>query len=109
MTVELGFRGRVPGVEFSGAGFLGRIRDGLIQFQEVGGRAFFANAGKLHNDGIELGLALSPVSAIELGAAYAWSHYRFAEYRIVSGTTTDTLDGNTLSGVPEHFLRLNLG
>ncbi|MEP7325556.1 MAG: TonB-dependent receptor, partial [Gemmatimonadota bacterium] len=108
VTLELGFRGRLPGVEFSGAGFLGRISDALIQFQEVGGRAFFANAGKLHNDGVELGLALRPLRTVELGAAYTWAHYRFAEYRIVAGTTVDTLDGNTLAGVPEHFLRLRL-
>jgi iron complex outermembrane receptor protein len=106
VNYEIGVRSRpTHGVEFSAAAFLGRIRDALIQFQEIGGRAFFSNAGRLHNDGIELGLELTPISAVHLSTAYTYAHYRFAEYRIVTGTTVDTLDGNQLAGVPEHFVR----
>jgi len=109
VNYEVGARGRpASGIEFSAAAFLGRIRDALIQFQEIGGRAYFSNAGRLNDDGIELGLELTPASAITFSAAYTYARYRFAEYRIVNGATVDTLDGNHLAGVPAHFVRLAL-
>ena len=53
-------------------------------------------------------MTLRPISGVRLGATYTWAHYRFARYRIVTGTTTDTLDGRTLAGVPDHFVQVNL-
>jgi iron complex outermembrane receptor protein len=79
--------------------FLGRVTDAIVQQAEVGGRAFFRNAGKTHNDGVEVGLTLSPASALTLSAAYTYARYRFVG---------DSLDGNRLPGVPEHFWRLGL-
>lgn len=109
VNYELGFRGgQTDWLQFSAAIFRARIRDALIQFAEVGGRAFFSNAGRLDNTGVELGLRLAPRAGWELTAAYTYAHYRFQQYRIISGTTTDTLDGNRLAGVPAHFVRLAL-
>jgi iron complex outermembrane receptor protein len=107
VTLEAGIRGTPrPWLSYSAAAFMGRISDALIQFSEVGGRAFFTNAGRLHNDGVELWLRVSPTPEVGLSAAYTFAHYRFARYRIVNGTAVDTLDGNRLAGVPDHFLRL---
>jgi iron complex outermembrane receptor protein len=106
---EVGVRGRSgPRVEYSAAFFRARIEDALIPFSEVGGRAFFTNAGRLHNDGIELGLRIAPSTRWDISAAYTYAHYRFDNYRITSGATIDTLDGNQLAGVPEHYLRMLL-
>jgi iron complex outermembrane receptor protein len=103
---EIGVRGRAgTSLEYSAAGFLGRIEDALIPFSEVGGRAFFSIAGRLHNDGIELEVRFAPAPAWELSATYTYAHYRFDHYRIISGTAVDTLDGNQLAGVPRHFMR----
>jgi iron complex outermembrane receptor protein len=101
VNYEVGARGRVsPWVSYSVAFFIGRIRDAIVQQQEVGGRAFFVNAGKTHNDGAEVGLSLTPVNGLTLSGAYTYAHYRFA--------TGDSLDGNRLPGVPDHFWRLGL-
>jgi len=109
VTFELGARGRVgPGFSYSVAGFLGRITDAIVPYTEVGGRAYFQNAGKLHNDGIEVGLSGEPVSGIRLFGSYTYARYRFEDYRRVSGTTVDTLDGKLLPGVPKAFIRLGL-
>lgn len=101
VNYEVGARGQpAPSVTYSVALFLGRINDAIVQGPEVGGRAFFRNAGKTHNDGAELGVSIAPVPEITLSGAYTYARYRFA-----SG---DSLDGNRLPGVPEHFWRLGL-
>ncbi len=105
---ELGIRGQHRWLQYSAAVFVDRIRDALIQFSEVGGRAFFSNAGRLENRGVELGVHLNPAERWDLSAAYTFAHYRFKDYRIVSGPTVDTLDGNILAGVPANFLKLSL-
>ncbi|HET6836885.1 MAG TPA: TonB-dependent receptor [Gemmatimonadales bacterium] len=101
VNYELGARGQpVPSLTYSVALFLGRITDAIVQGPEVGGRAFFRNAGKTHNDGAEVGLSVVPLDGLTLSGAYTYARYRFA-----SG---DSLDGNRLPGVPEHFWRLGL-
>jgi iron complex outermembrane receptor protein len=109
VNYEIGARGQpVPQVSYTVALFLGRITDAIVQFQEIGGSAFFQNAGKTHNDGAEIGLSVTPVTGLTLRGAYTYSHFRFADYKVVNGATVDTLDGNRLPGVPEHFWRLGL-
>ncbi len=106
VNYEIGARGQpTPRVQYSVAFFLGRIRDAIVQQQEVGGRAFFVNAGKTHNDGAEVGLSVTPVDGLRLSGAYTYAHYRFAEYVDASGTS---LEGNKLPGVPDHFWRVGL-
>ncbi|HEY7028120.1 MAG TPA: TonB-dependent receptor [Gemmatimonadales bacterium] len=108
VTLELGERGRIGAFNYSVAGFLGRISDAIVQYAEVSGRGYFTNAGKVHNDGIEVGVDVAPVATLRLFGSYTWSHYRFADYKIVNGTAVDTLDGKTLPGVPEAFIRLGV-
>ena len=101
VNYEIGARGQ-PGsmLTYSVALFLGRITDAIVQGPEVGGRAFFRNAGKTHNDGAEVGLSFSPLNELTLSGAYTYAHYRFA--------SEDSLEGNRLPGVPEHFWRFGL-
>ncbi len=109
VNYEIGARGQpIPHVSYSAAFFLGRITDAIVQFQEIGGSAFFQNAGKTHNDGAEIGLSLTPVTWLTLTGAYTYSHFRFADYKVVNGSAVDTLDGNRLPGVPEHFWRFGI-
>lgn len=109
VNYEVGARGQpVPAVTYSVALFLARVTDAIVQQQEVGGRAFFRNAGKTHNDGAEVGLSVSPLLWLTLKGAYTYAHYRFADYKIVSPAGVDTLDGNKLPGVPDHYWRFGL-
>jgi iron complex outermembrane receptor protein len=108
MNWEIGARGRVGIFTYSISGFLARVHDAIVQYQEVGGRAYFTNVGRLHNDGIELGLSGTPVRGLRLFTSYTYANYKYAEYRIVRGPTVDTLDGKRVPGVPRFFLRLGL-
>jgi iron complex outermembrane receptor protein len=100
VNYEIGARGQpTDDVTYSVAFFLGRITDAIVQQAEVGGRAFFRNAGRTHNDGAEVGLSVSVAPGLTLNGAYTYARYRFA---------SGEFDGNRLPGVPEHFWRLGL-
>ena len=112
VNYEAGVRGTVSGVTYSVTGYLSRIRDAIVQYQEVSGRAYFTNAGRLKNDGLELGVAGDPVRGLHLFGNYTYSNFRFATYRInrsaSNAIVVDTLDGKRLPGVPKAFVRLGL-
>ena len=104
VNYEVGARGQPsPEITYSVALFMSRVTDAIVQQAEVGGRAFFRNAQRTHNDGAEVGLTLSPVPGLSLNAAYTYAHYRFVEEPSGSG-----LDGKRLPGVPDHFWRFGV-
>jgi iron complex outermembrane receptor protein len=100
VNYEIGARGQpAHGVTYSVALFLGRTTDAIVQVGEIGGRAFFGNTGKTHNDGAEVGLTVTPTTGLTLSGAYTYARYRFA---------SGQFDGNRLPGVPEHYWRFGL-
>jgi iron complex outermembrane receptor protein len=109
---ELGIRGTVAGVTYTATGYVSRIRDAIVQYQEVSGRAYFTNAGKVKNDGLELGVSGQVTDRLRLFGNYTYSNFRFGTYRIARSANNlivvDTLDGNRLPGVPKGFIRLGL-
>ncbi len=112
VNYEVGTRGTVGRLTYSLTGYISRIRDAIVQYQEVSGRAYFINAGKVKNDGIELGLSAAVTRHLRLFGNYTWSDFRFGEYRIAQSVNNaivvDTLDGNRLPGVPQAFIRLGV-
>jgi iron complex outermembrane recepter protein len=100
VNYEIGARGQpTPWVNYSVALFLGRVTDAIVQVGEIGGRAFFGNTGKTHNDGAEVGLRVTPTRGLTLSGAYTYARYRFA---------SGPFEGNRLPGVPEHYWRFGL-
>jgi iron complex outermembrane receptor protein len=112
VNFELGARGTVGRLTYSLTGYLSRIKDAIVQYQEVSGRAYFTNAGKVKNDGLELGLSAAVTGGLRVFGNYTWSDFRFDEYRIERSVNNaiviDTLDGNRLPGVPKAFIRLGV-
>jgi len=105
-SLEVGARGTVgAGLQYSLSLFSNRITDAIIQVREQDGRAFFQNAGRVRNRGLEAGLSAQPWHWLRLQGAYNFADYEFSEYRIPNGAVTDTLDGKRLAGVPRHFFR----
>lgn len=107
-NLELGGRGEAGALTWSAAIFRIGVSNAIVQWREVGGRAFFRNAGAITNWGAELGLGWSMHRAARLDGAYTWARYRFSDYRIEQGNDTQVLDGNTIPGLPAHFARLSL-
>ena len=105
-TAELGTRGDLgERWRYSLSIFTTGIRDAIIQAREQDGRAFFQNAGRVRNRGLEAGLGVQPAPWLRLQGAYTLADYEFTDYRIPNGAVTDTLDGKRLAGVPRHFFR----
>jgi len=99
---ELGARGRVAWVSYTLAVYQADVRDGLIPFEvpSVPGRTFFRNAGKSRHRGVEASASVTPVPGLRLSSAYTYSHLRFIDF----ATEDATFDGNSMPGVPTHFL-----
>jgi iron complex outermembrane receptor protein len=107
VNYEIGARGRIGSrVEYSVSGFLARVSDAIVQFRQVGATAFFRNAGRTHNDGVELGVSVTPVPQLRLFGSYTYARYVFTDYRFEDNGVIVVRDGNRLPGVPEHFARL---
>ena len=99
---EIGARGHGAAgtFDYSLSLFSNRVRDAIVQAREQDGRAFFQNAGKLRNRGIEAGVGAGLWPWLRLQGAYTYADYRFTKYRVPNGATTDSLDGKRLAGVP---------
>jgi iron complex outermembrane receptor protein len=108
VTYEVGARGRRGRFGYSVAVYDILYRDAITQYSEVGGRAYYTNAGKSRNEGFEIGADVTPINWLKIFGTYTYADYKFTEYRLVNGATTDTLDGNLVAGVPKFFLRLGL-
>ena len=106
VTVELGARGQVGGIGYSVAGFAGRIRDAIVQSGEIGGRAFFRNAGRVRQDGVEAGLWARVRPFATVRAAYTYAAFSFGGD--ASGGDP-ALAGLRLPGIPRHFAQLSIG
>ena len=107
--LELGARGAVGArLSYQAALFRSDVRDAIVQFAEVGGRAYFRNAGRARNVGAELQATARLHPRATVDGAFTWARYRFRDYRVVRGTAVDTLDGRTVPGVPERTLRATL-
>ncbi|MGH7653430.1 MAG: TonB-dependent receptor domain-containing protein [Gemmatimonadaceae bacterium] len=108
-TIETGARGNLgPRVSYTLSVFRLIEDNAIIQYLESGGSAYYQNAGRTRNDGVEFGLAARVASWIDLNLAWTEANYRFVNYIVPLGAVSDTLNGKKLSGVPDHFVRFGV-
>lgn len=108
-TIETGARGNLgPRVSYTLSVFRLVEDNAIIQYLESGGSAYYQNAGRTRNDGVEFGLAARVASWIDLNLAWTEANYRFVNYIVPRGAVRDTLNGKKLSGVPDHFARFGV-
>lgn len=109
VSTELGARGAVGTLaSWNVAAYRASVRNAIVQSRVVDGTAYFENAGRTRNTGLEVGGSVRVARVASLNAAYTWSVLRFADYRQKNGTRVDTLDGKQLPGVPPQQLRLGV-
>ena len=83
LTWELGARGTRRWLSYSVAGYLIGITNAIVPYTEVGGRAYYTNAGKVNDNGIEARVDVTHIRTLRLFASYTYAHYRFETYRVV--------------------------
>lgn len=109
LSAEFGARGAASTLaSWNVAVYRANVRNAIVQSRVVDGTAFFENAGRTKNVGIEAGGSLRVGRLASLNLAYTWSDLKFDDYRQTTGTRVDTLDGKQLPGVPPQQLRLGL-
>ena len=109
VSTEVGARGAVGTLaSWNVAAYRAIVRNAIVQSRVVDGTAYFENAGRTRNSGMEVGGSVRVGRIASLNAAYTWSVLKFAEYRQTTGTRVDTLDGKQLPGVPPQQLRLSV-
>ena len=104
---EIGLRGDVAGrLNYSVALYQADVRDELIGYQvpSSSGRVFFQNAGTSRHRGIELGSELEIAAGLNLVTTWTYSDFRYTRYTL----GTHVLDGQTLPGIPQHWLHFLL-
>ncbi len=108
-TIETGARGTLaPGVTYTLSVFRLTEDNAIVQFLQSGGSAYYRNAGRIRNDGLEAGLSARVASWIDMNLAWTEARYRFVSYIFPNGAVTDTLNGKKLSGVPDRFIRFGV-
>lgn len=101
LAFEIGARGRAGTAEWSAAAFTSSIRDAITQFEEIGGRAFFRNAGRVRQRGVEGSVSIRPAPVVRVSVVYTLADYRFTDYE----SDGISLNGRQLPGVPRHHGR----
>ena len=109
LSAEIGARGTVStSASWNVAVYRANVRNAIVQSRVIDGTAFFENAGRTENTGLEAGASVRIGRIASLNAAYTWSDLKFADYRLRTGARVDTLDGRQLPGVPPHQLRVGI-
>lgn len=92
------------------------ISDEIVPF-EVYGDVFFRNSAKTNRTGVEIGGNTSIVEGLKFALSYAYSKFRYDEYKAISidadslgniKTKTKDFAGNIVPSVPEHNLFTSL-
>ncbi|HVZ48197.1 MAG TPA: TonB-dependent receptor [Gemmatimonadaceae bacterium] len=107
VTIEGGARGEFGDrLRYTAALFQATYTDAIVQYLESNGRAYFRNAGKSRNTGLELGISGRVASWMDAAIAWTESRYRFVDYLAPrTSAITDTLNGRHVAGVPDRFVR----
>lgn len=108
LTLEIGARGRAGPLRWSAALFQAQIRDAIVPFEQVDGRSYYSNAGRIRNRGLELGANVAVHDQWSVWGVLTAADYRFTDYMLVSGVDTTVLDDNRLAGVPPTFARVGV-
>jgi iron complex outermembrane receptor protein len=108
VTEEVGARGRTGQLSFDVAAYHTITDDAIVPFMEVAGRTYYQNAGSTRTQGLEAGLTFALRPGLVLLGTWTFTDAIFGEYRIPSPTSTDTLDGNQLAGIPRNVARIGI-
>ena len=102
---ELGLRGQIGRrVTFEASAYRQRannliVSQSFLRLPPLTGQfSAFVNAGKVDQNGLELGATLRPFAGMEMAGSYTYSDFTYRDYV----TAGQSFSGNTVPGVPDH-------
>ena len=101
---EVGARGQLGRVTFEASAYRQRtnnliVNQGFLRPPPLSGQFFaFVNAGRVDQDGVELGATWRPFKGMQVAGSYTYSDFIYRDF--VSGA--QNASGNTVPGVPAH-------
>ncbi|QMU30196.1 TonB-dependent receptor [Adhaeribacter radiodurans] len=107
LNYEVGLRGNAlkQKLVFDLVGFWFKLNETIVSRTNAAGIVVFDNAGATRQQGIEAALSYAfiqdsrkPISFLKVWSTYAYSHFRFREYR----QNDSDYSGNKLTGTPPH-------
>lgn len=108
VTEEVGVRGTSGRLSAEVVAYHTTTHDAIVPYSEVNGRTYFRNVGSTRTQGVEATVTLELRPGLQLLGTWTYTDAKFTEYRIVSPTSTDTLDGHQLAGLPRSIARLGI-
>ncbi len=103
---EIGLRGLIkPEWQYELALFHIDVNDEIVPFELTGsGQAFFRNAGESTHQGLEAATRIELMQGLTASLSYTWLDLVYDEFTEAGADRS----GNTIPGVPEHQLMLDL-
>lgn len=106
INYEVGLKTRTEKSDTDLAIFENVVKDEIIQTQQIGNNAVYANAGETNKKGLEFNTSYDLTNNIKIGGAYTYSKFKFDTFNeSVRNGGTSTLvsrDGNYLPFIPEN-------
>lgn len=105
VNYEIGFKTRAEALFLDLAFYQNDVDDEIIRTQDASGHVIYDNAGKTKKRGIELNGVYRASESLDLGGAYAYSHFKFDSFEEQVGygrnTRWENRDGNYLPYIPK--------
>ncbi|PSR54390.1 TonB-dependent receptor [Adhaeribacter arboris] len=107
LNYEVGLRGNAlkQKLAFDIVGFWFQLNETIVSRTNAAGIVVFDNAGATRQQGIEAAVSYAfiqdsrkPITLLKVWSTYAYSHFRFREYR----QNDSDFSGNKLTGTPPH-------
>jgi iron complex outermembrane receptor protein len=101
---ELGARGQIGRLTFEASAYRQRttnliVSQSFLRPPPLSGQfSAVVNAGKVDQNGLELALALRPLTGLQLAGSYTYSHYTYRDF-VTAGRS---FSGHQVPGVPAH-------
>lgn len=109
---EVGLKTRTDDLAYDLALFQNFVEDEIIQIKDANGDSVYDNAGKTDKKGLEFNLAYDLTSTVQVGGAYAYSHFKFDTFNESVRGNLESRDGNYLPYIPKNqyslFVAYNL-
>lgn len=106
VNYEVGLKTRAEQVSFDLAVYQNDVTDEIVQIQGDNYSTTYDNAGKTQKRGLEMNGVYQVSSPIQVGAAYAYSDFKFSQFtemtRVFGAVTPVNRDGNYLPYIPKH-------